>query len=74
MSRKDFSMDHPRGSVFKNDLSDKFLLLKSPSRNSSDLQVFRVFPLAKNIFSDVLFWIILVDRDSRTTYQTSFPC
>jgi len=49
-----FFLDHPRGSVFKNDISDEFLLLKSPSRNSSDLQVFRVFPHVKTSFR----WII----------------
>jgi len=45
MFRKDvFALDHPRGSVFKNGLSDEFLPLKSPNRNSSDLQVFEFFP------------------------------
>jgi len=42
-------MDHPRGSVFKNDISDKFPLLKSPSRNSSDLHDSHVSPRQKHL-------------------------
>jgi hypothetical protein len=100
-----FLLDHPRGSGFKNDLSDEFLLLfslvetrliymffeffpyqnifsddvfvgsclwipiqkrlirrvsplKSPSGNSSDLHVFRVFSLAKTSFLKMFHWII----------------
>jgi len=47
VKKRCFVLDHPRGSGFKNDISDEFLLLHSPNRNSSNSHVFRVFSLTK---------------------------
>jgi len=73
-----FFLDHPRGSVFKNDILDEFLLLKSPSRNSSDLQVFRVFPHVKTSSENIFFfgsssWIGIQERHIRRVSPAKIP-